>query len=88
MVGTCSGAMVEAWLVTDVGASWNKLEDALVAVGQNVRSELVRGLGRQVDELYLSGCGFGKVWLCLCFWFLSSCTSCDHTPSTSRGELW
>ena len=41
------------------------LADALVAVGQNVRAELVRGLGRQAGELYLGGCGFGKVWLCL-----------------------
>ena len=65
MVGACRGAMVEVWLATDVEASWSKLADALVAVGQNVRAELVRELGRQVSELYLGGCGSGKVWLCL-----------------------
>ena len=82
--GACRRDMVEAWLATDGAASWSKLADALVAVGQNVRAELVRGLGRQAGELYLSGCGFGKVWLRLCIWFLFSCKSCDHTPSTQK----
>ena len=62
MVGACKGAMVEVWLATDVGASWSKLADALVAVGQNVRAELVRGLGRQAGELYLVGVALGIIF--------------------------
>ena len=53
-VAACRRDMVEAWLATDGAVSWSKLADALVAVGQDVRAELVRG---QAGELYLGGCG-------------------------------
>ena len=83
MVGACRGAMVEVWLATDGGASWSKLADALVAVGQNVRAGLVRGLGRQAGELYLGGCGFVYV-----FGFFPAAHPMTTPPPSSRGELW
>ena len=82
MVGACRRAMVEVWRATDLGASWSKLAGALVAVGQDVRAEHVRGLGRQAGELYLSGCGFVYA-----FGFFSAANPVTTPLPPSRGEL-
>ena len=81
-VGACRGAMVETWLATDGGASWNKLVDSLVTVHQNVRAGVVRELGRQAGELYLGGCGFG------CEQFLRGMLIHFSCKSSNLSQYW